>query len=80
MAHAVDGGGIDPIDAKLERAMNRGNGIGVVLLAPAEFPAGPAGSASKEAEEMLPGQFFRRAESAWHRSLKRRSNELFLLS
>ena len=42
MAQAVDGGGVDPIDAKLKRAMNRGNGVRIILVAPGKFPAGTA--------------------------------------
>src|SRR6266850_491088 len=39
MAHAVDGGGIDPIDAKFERTLNRRDGIRILLRAPGKFPA-----------------------------------------
>src|SRR5260370_3208692 len=39
VTQAVDGGSVDPVDAQLQRAMNRGNGIGVVLRAPRKFPA-----------------------------------------
>src|SRR5260370_11294604 len=39
MAHAVDGGRVDPIDAKLERTMNRRDRIRIILPAPGEFPA-----------------------------------------
>src|SRR6267143_163108 len=39
MAHAVNGGGIDPIDAKFERTMNRRDGIRILLRAPGKFPA-----------------------------------------
>jgi hypothetical protein len=38
MAHAVNGSRVDPVNAKLERAMNRGNGCLVVLLAPTKLP------------------------------------------
>src|SRR6266436_612507 len=44
VAQAVDGGGVDPVDAQLQRAMNRGDGIGVVLRAPSKFPAAAAES------------------------------------
>src|SRR5260370_21071374 len=36
---AVEGGSVDPVDAQLQRAMNGGNRIGVVLRAPGKFPA-----------------------------------------
>src|SRR5712664_242867 len=39
MAHAVDGGGIDPVDTKFERTMNRRDRIRIILRAPGEFPA-----------------------------------------
>ena len=39
VAHSVNGGCIDPVNAKLERAMNRGDGRLVILLAPAKPPA-----------------------------------------
>src|ERR1700719_2169559 len=38
MAHSVNGRGVDPVNAQFERAMNRGNRLLVVLLAPTEFP------------------------------------------
>src|SRR6267378_3149738 len=37
MAHAVDGGGIDPIDAKFERTMNRRDGIRILLRGDSSF-------------------------------------------
>src|ERR1700724_3059443 len=36
--HSVNGCGVDPVNAQLERAMNRGDRLFVVLLAPTEFP------------------------------------------
>src|SRR5229473_5858416 len=39
MAHAVYSCRVDPIDAKLERTMNRGDRIRIILRAPGEFPA-----------------------------------------
>src|SRR5215470_1189627 len=48
MADAVNGGGVDPIDAEFKGAMNRSDGIRVILRAPSEFPAGPAGGPSAE--------------------------------
>src|ERR1700737_443534 len=38
MAHTINGGGVDPVNAKFERAMNRGDRLFVVLLAPTKFP------------------------------------------
>jgi len=43
MAEAVDGGGVDPIDAKLQSAVNSRNRVGIVLRTPGKFPAGAAG-------------------------------------
>src|ERR1700716_555097 len=42
VTHSVNGGGVDPVDPKLERTMNRGDRRFVVLLAPTKFPAGAA--------------------------------------
>ncbi len=39
VTQAVDGGGVDPVDAQFQRAMNRGDGIRIILRAPGEFPA-----------------------------------------
>jgi len=39
MARAIDGGGIDPIDAKFERTMYRRDGIRIILRTPGKFPA-----------------------------------------
>ncbi len=39
VAQAVDGRGVNPVDAHLQRAMNCGDGIGVVLRAPGKLPA-----------------------------------------
>src|SRR5437762_2622209 len=41
MAHAVNGGRVDPVNAKLERAMNRADRRFVVLLAPTKLPTRP---------------------------------------
>src|ERR1700731_894603 len=38
--HSVNGCGVDPVHAQLERAMNRADRLFVVLLAPTEFPTG----------------------------------------
>src|SRR6266852_4021014 len=50
MAHAVNGGRVDPVNAKFEHAMNRGNRRFVVLFAPTEFPAGSADSPGAKAD------------------------------
>src|SRR5712664_2581 len=39
MAHPVDGCGVDPVDTKFERTMNRRDRIRIILRAPGEFPA-----------------------------------------
>jgi hypothetical protein len=39
VADAVDGGGVDPVDAELEGALNRADGITIVLRAPSKIPA-----------------------------------------
>ena len=38
MAEAVDGGGVDPVEAELDRAPNRGDRVRVVLRSPSEPP------------------------------------------
>ena len=40
MPQTVDGGGVDPVHAQFERAMNRGDGVVIVLMSPSELPAG----------------------------------------
>ena len=47
MAQAVNGGGIDPVDAQFECAMNGRDGLRVVLGAPAEFPIAADGPCTK---------------------------------
>ena len=42
VAEAVDRGGVDPVDAEVEGAMNRGDGFIVVLRSPGEFPVAAA--------------------------------------
>src|SRR4029077_7542060 len=39
VTHSVNSGGVDPINTKLERAVNRGDRCFVILLAPTKFPA-----------------------------------------
>src|SRR5208282_3353503 len=39
MAQAVNGSGVDPVDAEFESAANGGDGIGVFLRAPGELPS-----------------------------------------
>src|SRR5712691_6788823 len=50
VAYAVDGGRVDPIDTQFQRAMNGGDGIGVVLWSPSKFPAGTTESPSAKAD------------------------------
>src|ERR1700736_1645984 len=40
MAHSINGGGVDPVNAEVECAVDRGDRRFVVLLAPTKFPAG----------------------------------------
>jgi hypothetical protein len=42
VAEAIDGGGVDPVDAEFEGAMNGGDGVVVILRSPGELPAGTA--------------------------------------
>ena len=49
VADTVDGGGVDPVDAEFERAVNGGDGVGVFLGAPAEIVAGAANGPGAEA-------------------------------
>ena len=44
VAEAVDGGGIDPVDAEVEGAMDGVYGVVVVLRAPGELPIPSPGS------------------------------------
>src|SRR6266478_320774 len=41
MAHSVNGRGVDPVNAQLERAMNRGDGSFVILFAPTKLQPDP---------------------------------------
>ena len=50
VTQAVDGGSIDPIDAKFEGAMNGGDRIRIILRAPGELPAGTTEGPSAEAD------------------------------
>src|SRR5690606_17503107 len=36
VSQSIDGGGIDPVDPAVERLVNRGNGIGILLRPPAK--------------------------------------------
>src|SRR5207302_10896033 len=38
VTHSINSGRVDPVNAKLERAMNRGDGRLVILLAPTKLP------------------------------------------
>jgi len=42
MSETVHRRGVDPVHARLKRAVNRGNGIVIALLSPGELPAGAA--------------------------------------
>jgi hypothetical protein len=48
VANAVDGGGVDPIHAEFERAMNGVDGVCVLLVSPSKIPAAPADSPGAE--------------------------------
>src|SRR4029077_12292059 len=48
--HAINGRSVDPVNAQLERAMNRGDRRFVVLLAPTKFPARSANSPGAKAD------------------------------
>jgi hypothetical protein len=50
MAHSVHGCGVDPVNAKLERAMNRSDRLSVVLFAPTKFPTGSTNSPRAKAD------------------------------
>jgi len=50
VAHPVHGGGVDPIDAQLQRAMNRGDRGFIVLFASAKFPTCPTDCPGSEAD------------------------------
>src|ERR1700704_783138 len=50
MAHAINGGGVDPVNTKLERAMNRRDRLLVILLAPTKFPTRSANGPRSEAD------------------------------
>ena len=50
VAEAIGGGGVDPVDADVERAADGGDRIGVVLRAPAGGPFGAADRPRAEAE------------------------------
>mgnify|MGYP007031432341 CR=1 FL=1 len=49
-AEAVDGGRVDPVDADGHRLMDRADGKGVVLRAPAEFPIAAADGPGAQAD------------------------------
>jgi hypothetical protein len=57
-AEAVGGGGVDPVDAQLERPLDRGDRVAVLLRPPAELPAGAADrpSAEPDAGDLEPGR------------------------
>src|SRR5689334_434352 len=56
MAHSVNSRSVDPVNAKLERAMNRIDRLLIVLVAPTEFPTGSAdcpGSKTDRCDEQV---------------------------
>jgi hypothetical protein len=50
VAHSINGGRVDPVNAKVERAMDRRDGRLVILLAPTKFPTRSADSPGAEAD------------------------------
>ena len=50
MAEAVDGGGVDPVDAQFECGVDGGDRILVILAAPAELPVTAAERPRAEAD------------------------------
>ena len=50
VAEAVDGGGVDPVDAELDGAVDGGDGVVVVLRAPGEGPVAAADGPCAEAD------------------------------
>src|SRR5262249_18632091 len=50
VAQPVDGRGVDPVDAGVQRLLDGGDGVAVVLGPPGEFPARPADGPGPEAD------------------------------
>src|SRR5260370_2983981 len=50
MAHSVNGRSVDPVNAQLERAMNRGDRSVVILFAPTKLPARSADTPGAKAD------------------------------
>src|SRR5207253_6929763 len=50
MAQAIDGGGVDPVDAVVQRFADRRDGVTVVLAAPGELPAAAADGPGPETD------------------------------
>ncbi len=50
VAEAVDGGGVDPVDAEIECAVDGGDGVVVVLIAPCHGPVASADGPCAEAD------------------------------
>src|SRR4029077_16611947 len=50
MAHSVNGRSVDPVNAQLERAMNRGDRSFVILFAPTKLPARSANGPGAKAD------------------------------
>src|SRR5437870_1965669 len=49
VAHSINGGRVDPVNAELERAMNRSDGRLVILLTPTKLPTGSTNSPGTKA-------------------------------
>ena len=54
VAKAVDGGGVDPVDAEVDGVVDGGDGVVVVLRAPGESPVAAADGPRAEADASKP--------------------------
>jgi hypothetical protein len=52
---SVDGGGVDPVDAAIERFVDGGNGVGVILRTTAKGPASASDCSGTEADSRRSG-------------------------
>src|SRR5882762_9749603 len=63
VAQAINRRGVDPVHAQLERSMNRGHGVVVILFSPGELPAraanGPGPVAHRRDKEIGISKLFR---------------------
>ena len=53
MSRAVNGSRVDPVHSQLKRAMDRGNRVRVVLLAPSKVVAGATNGPSTESNRLM---------------------------